>query len=72
MPLGVFDIALAALAALLGGLAGRQISLRRHHSLALGAVLGAVAGLAITLLLGSYFGSVFIGLVVLGVVVIFW
>ena len=71
MPLGVFDIALAALAALLGGLAGRQLALRRRYPLVLSAALGAVAALAITLLLGSYFGSVFIGLVVLGVVVVF-
>lgn len=72
MPLGVFDIALAALTALLGGLAGRQLALRRRYPLVLSAALGAIAGLAITLLLGSYFGSVFIGLVVLGVVVVFW
>ncbi|MCV9936637.1 hypothetical protein OIU35_09700 [Boseaceae bacterium BT-24-1] len=72
MPFGVFDIALAALAALLGGLAGRQLALRRRYSLALTAVLGAIAGFAITLLLGSYFGSVFVGLVVLGVVIVCW
>lgn len=72
MPFGVFDIALAALAALLAGLAGRQLALRRRYPLVLGAALGAIAGLAITLLLGSYFGSVFIALVVLGVVVVFW
>jgi O-antigen ligase len=71
MPLGVFDIALAALAALLGGLAGRQFALRRRYSLVLGAALGAIAGLAITLLLGGYFGSVFVALVVLGAVIVF-
>lgn len=72
MPFGIFDIALAALAALLGGLAGRQLALRRRYPPVLGMALGAVTGLAITLLLGSYFGSVFIALVVLGVVVVFW
>lgn len=72
MPFGIFDIALAALAALLGGLAGRQLALRRRLALPLAAAIGALAGLATALLLGSYFGSVFVGLVVLGVVVVFW
>ncbi|AZO80798.1 MULTISPECIES: hypothetical protein [unclassified Bosea (in: a-proteobacteria)] len=72
MPFGVFDIALAALAALLGGLAGRQLALRRRYPIVLTAILGAIVSFAITLLLGSYFGSFFVGLVVLGVVVVFW
>lgn len=71
MPFGVFDIALAALAALLGGLAGRQLALHRRYPLVLTAALGAIAGLAVTLLLGSYFGSVFVALVVLGAVIVF-
>ncbi|HEV2511820.1 hypothetical protein [Bosea sp. (in: a-proteobacteria)] len=71
MPFGVFDIALAALAALLGGLAGRQVALRRRYPLVLVTALGAIASLAITLLLGRYFGSVFVGLVVLGTVIVF-
>jgi len=71
MPFGVFDIALAALAALLGGLASRQVALRRHYPLVLAAALGAIASLAIALLLGSYFGSVFVALVVLGAVIVF-
>jgi hypothetical protein len=72
MPFGVFDIALAALAALLGGLAARQLALHRRYPLVPTAALGAIAGLAITLLLGSYFGSVFVGLVVLGAFLFFW
>ena len=71
MPFGIFDIALAALAALLGGLAGRQLALHRRYPLVLTAALGAIASLAITLLLGSYFGSVFVALVVLGAVIVF-
>lgn len=69
MPFGIFDIALAALAALLGGLAGRQLALRWRLALPFAITIGALSGLAAAMLLGSYFGSVFIGLLVLAIFV---
>ncbi|CAN7543481.1 hypothetical protein LJR090_004590 [Bosea sp. LjRoot90] len=50
-------------------MAGRQIALHRRLALPLAAAIGTVAGLATALLLGSYFGSVFVGLLVLAIFV---
>ncbi|WP_439496423.1 hypothetical protein [Bosea sp. (in: a-proteobacteria)] len=71
MTFDVFGSALAVLVALLGGLAGRHLARDRSMAAWLAAGLGAAAALLIHLLLAAYFGSPFIGLLVLAAFVLF-
>jgi hypothetical protein len=70
MTFDVFGSALAVLVALLGGLAGRHLARGQRMATWLAAGIGAAAALLVHLLLAAYFGSPFIGLLVLAAFVL--